>query len=98
MPRRSDKKDAAREEYLRRMREDGAVNLAALAEDVGVNYDTVRRWKSKEKWTSWKCRPKRNVADSLGTRTQRETPAAVPRPEIRTPRNTAAMQRCSSIS
>ena len=28
MPRRSDKKDAAREEYLRRMREDGAVNLA----------------------------------------------------------------------
>ena len=50
MPRRSDKKDAAREEYLRRMREDGAVNLAALAEDIGVNYDTVRRWKSKEKW------------------------------------------------
>ena len=87
MPRRSDKKDAAREEYLRRMREDGAVNLAALAEDIGVNYDTVRR-----------CRPKRNVAASLGTRTQRETPAAVPRPEIRTPRNTAAMQRCSSIS
>ncbi len=50
--------DAAREEYLRRMREDGTVNLAALAEDIGVNYDTVRRWKSKEKGTSWKFRRK----------------------------------------
>ena len=50
MPRRSDKKMPPAKNYLRRMREDGTVNLAALAEDIGVNYDTVRRWKSKEKW------------------------------------------------
>lgn len=48
--RRSDKKDAAREEYLKRLHLGGGVNLAVLAKDIGVNYDTLRRWKSKERW------------------------------------------------
>lgn len=74
MPRRSDKKDAAREEYLRRMREDGAVNLAALAEDIGVNYDTVRRWKSKEKWDELEVPPKKKRGGQLGNQNAEGNP------------------------
>lgn len=74
MPRRSDKKDAAREEYLRSMREDGAVNLAALAEDIGVNYDTVRRWKSKEKWDELEVPPKKKRGGQPGNQNAEGNP------------------------
>lgn len=50
MPRRSDKRDAAREAYLSRRRDGKEVNLQELAEELGVKYDTLRRWKSADKW------------------------------------------------
>lgn len=80
MPRRSDKKDAAREEYLRRMREDGAVNLAALAEDIGVNYDTVRRWKSKEKWDELEVPPKKKRGGQPGNQNAEGNPGGGAQP------------------
>lgn len=39
MPRRSDKRDAAREAYLSRRRDGEEVNLQRLAEELGVKYD-----------------------------------------------------------
>lgn len=59
MPRRSDKRDAAREAYLSRRRDGEKVNLQRLAEELGVKYDTLRRWKSADKWDEAQPPPKR---------------------------------------
>lgn len=59
MPRRSDKRDAAREAYLSRRRDGEDVNLQKLAEELGVKYDTLRRWKSADKWDEAQPSPKR---------------------------------------
>lgn len=59
MPRRSDKRDAAREAYLSRRRDGKEVSLQELAEELGVKYDTLRRWKSADKWDEMKPPPKR---------------------------------------
>lgn len=59
MPRRSDKRDAAREAYLSRRRDGEDVNLQKLAEELGVKYDTLRRWKSADKWDEAQPPPKR---------------------------------------
>ena len=59
MPRRSDKRDAAREAYLSRRRDGEEVNLQRLAEELGVKYDTLRRWKSADKWDEAQPPPKR---------------------------------------
>lgn len=59
MPRRSDKRDAAREEYLSRLRDGEEVNLQKLADELGVKYDTLRRWKSSDKWDEAPPPPKR---------------------------------------
>lgn len=50
MARRSDERDAARAEFIARMEKDGEVNLRQLADDLHLNYDTVRRWKKKDGW------------------------------------------------
>ena len=42
-------RDAAREAYLSRRRDGEEVNLQRLAEELGVKYDTLRRWKSADK-------------------------------------------------
>ncbi len=49
MPRRSEKKDAAKAEYIAR-RSRGKVNLKAFAEELGVSYQTLRNWKAAGKW------------------------------------------------
>lgn len=59
MPRRSDKRDAAREAYLSRRRDGEEINLQRLAEELGVKYDTLRRWKSADKWDEAQPPPKR---------------------------------------
>lgn len=59
MPRRSDKRDAAREAYLSRRRDGEEVNLQRLAKELGVKYDTLRRWKSADKWDEAQPPPKR---------------------------------------
>lgn len=50
MARRSDERDAARAEYIARMKQAGEVNLRQLADDLHLKYDTVRRWKAKDGW------------------------------------------------
>ena len=50
MAKRSDTRDVARERYLAKKQKGEKVNLVELAEEVGAKYDTVRRWKSQDKW------------------------------------------------
>lgn len=50
MARRSDEREAARAEYIARREKDGEVNLRQMADDLHLNYDTVRRWKAKDGW------------------------------------------------
>lgn len=50
MAARSDARDKAKAEYLRRRAVGEAVNLKELAEAMGANYESLRRWKSKDGW------------------------------------------------
>lgn len=59
MPRRSDKRDAAREAYLSRLWDGEEVNLQKLADELDVKYDTLRRWKSSDRWDEAPPPPKR---------------------------------------
>ena len=52
MAARSDARDKAKAEYLRRRAVGEAVNLKELAEAMGANYESLRRWKSKDRWES----------------------------------------------
>ena len=46
MPKRSEKRDAAKAEYLARKGRGELVDLRELAEGLCVNYQTLRNWKS----------------------------------------------------
>lgn len=59
MPGRSDKRDAAREMYVNHRRAGEKINLRDLAQQMGVNYDTLRRWKSADRWEEEAFPPKR---------------------------------------
>lgn len=50
MAQRSDKRDAARKEYIARRKKSSEVNLKELAGELGVKYETLRHWKSVDKW------------------------------------------------
>lgn len=50
MARRSAERDTARAEYIERRSRGEEVNLAKLADRLGVKRQTLRNWKSKEKW------------------------------------------------
>lgn len=50
MPKRSDKRDTAKAEYIARKSKGEKVNLRELAERMGVNYRTLRGWKSADAW------------------------------------------------
>lgn len=50
MARRSEKRDAARSAYRRRMKRDGGVVLKDLAAELGVKYDTLLKWKKEDRW------------------------------------------------
>ena len=52
MAKRSDARDAAREEYIARRQKGEKVNLKELAETLGISYDTLRHWKTRDKWDS----------------------------------------------
>lgn len=97
MPRRSDKRDAAREAYLSRRRDGEKVNLQRLAEELGVKYDTLRRWKSADKWDEAQPPPKRARGGQTKNKTLWATPAAH-RPETRMHGRMAAMPRSSLTS
>ena len=50
MPKRSEKRDTAKAEYVERRSRGEEVNLRELADRLGVNYKTLRDWKGKDKW------------------------------------------------
>lgn len=50
VPKRSEKRDTARAEYIARRSRNEDVNLRELAEQMGVNYKTLRDWKAKDRW------------------------------------------------
>ena len=58
MPKRSEKRDAAKAEYLARKGRGELVDLRELAEGLGVNYQTLRNWKSADEWE--KAEPKKH--------------------------------------
>jgi uncharacterized protein YjcR len=50
MPKRSEKRDFAKAEYIARKSKGEDVNLRKLAEEQGVTYQTLRNWKAADKW------------------------------------------------
>lgn len=50
MPKRSEKRDAARAAYAEKKSRGGKVNLRELAEELGVGYQTIRNWKGADGW------------------------------------------------
>lgn len=50
VPKRSEKKDAVRAEYIARRQRGEKVNLHELAQEFEVAYNLLRRWHSVEKW------------------------------------------------
>ena len=50
MPKRSEKRDTAKAEYVARRGRGEEVNLRELAEQMGVNYKTLRDWKRIDEW------------------------------------------------
>lgn len=64
MPKRSEKRDAAKAEYLARKSRGEQIDLRQLAEGLGVNYQTLRNWKSADGWE--KAMPKKKRGGQPG--------------------------------
>ncbi len=60
---------------MNRRRDGEKVSLQELAEELGVKYDTLRRWKSADKWDEMKPPPKRARG---GQPKNKKTPWATP--------------------
>lgn len=43
-------KAAAKAEYIKRRKKGKKINLRVFAEEIGVRYDTLRRWRTQENW------------------------------------------------
>lgn len=50
MPKRSEKRDTAKADYIARKTRGEKVNLRELADALGVTYQTLRNWKAADKW------------------------------------------------
>ena len=50
MPKRSEKRDTAKAEYVERRSRGEKVNLREFADALGVNYKTLRDWKRMDEW------------------------------------------------
>ena len=91
MPKRSEKRDTAKAEYIAKKKKGEEVSLRALAGELGVSYKTLRNWKRR---TSGKKRYQRkSAAGSRATKTARasamqQAATTVRRPAIRTQRKT----------
>ena len=68
MARRSAERDTARAEYIERRSRGEEVNLAELADRLGVKRQTLRNWKSKEKWDEAVKPPKRKRGGQPGNK------------------------------
>lgn len=68
MPKRSEKRDTAKAEYIARKSKGESVNLRELAEQQGVTYQTLRNWKATDKWDEAVPKPKRKRGGQRGNR------------------------------
>lgn len=59
MPKRSEKRGTAKAEYIARKSRGEEVSLRGLAEELGINYQTIRNWKAADKWSEALPRKKR---------------------------------------
>ena len=91
MPKRNDKRDTAKAEYIKRRRSGEKVNLKDLAEKLGVTYGTVRNWKRIDQWDDAVDSPETKTAGARGM--PRAIPAAVRRTETPTQRRTVHIAR-----
>ncbi len=66
MPKRSEKRDAAKAEYIAKMAQGMKVNLKELAGELGVTYQTLRNWKTADEWE--KALPPRKRGGQPGNR------------------------------
>lgn len=66
MPKRSDRRDTAKAEYIARKSRGEKVNLRDLAEELGISYQTLRNWKAKDKWDE--ALPKKKRGGQPGNR------------------------------
>ncbi len=66
MPKRSDKRDSVKAEYIARKSKGESVNLRELAEEMEVNYQSLRKWKQTDKWDE--SLPKRTRGGQPGNR------------------------------
>ena len=91
MPKRSEKRDTAKAEYIAKKKKGEEVSLRALAGELGVSYQTLRNWKAADKWEE--ALPKKKRGGQPGNQTARasamqQAATMVHRPAIRTQRKT----------
>lgn len=68
MARRSAERDTAKAEYIERRSRGEEVNLAELADRLGVKRQTLRNWKSADKWDEAVKPPKRKRGGQPGNK------------------------------
>ena len=83
MPKRSEKREYAKAEYLARRARGETVNLQELAEAQGVTYQLLRNWKSADKWDAEVKEPKKREGGRKSTPHQSAAPTASPQGEAR---------------
>lgn len=66
MPKRSEKRDTAKAEYIARRSKGETVNLRELAERQGVKYQLLRNWKTADKWDDELPKPKKKRGGQPG--------------------------------
>jgi len=66
--RRSAERDTARAEYIERRSRGEEVNLAELADRLGVKRQTLRNWKNKDKWDEAVKPPKKKRGGQPGNK------------------------------
>lgn len=66
MPKRSEKRDAAKAAYIERRARGEEVSLRALAEELGAGYQSVRNWKAADRWDE--ALPKKKRGGQPGNR------------------------------
>ena len=66
MPKRSEKRDTAKAEYIAKKKKGEEVSLRELAQEQGVSYQTLRNWKAADKWDE--ALPKKRRGGQPGNR------------------------------
>ena len=66
MPKRSEKRDTAKAEYIARKSRGEEVSLRELAQELGASYQTVRNWKTADQWDA--ALPKQKRGGQPGNR------------------------------